>query len=117
MGIFQTFATAALLVASAGRSGAFAPSSTGRFRSSSIRTNTGIFDSALCAATGNKETPPCEAPSGVEAILLEDAKPLKNALVTNIKGEMVSLGDAMSTKALSAKTFDTSVVVFLRHMG
>ena len=68
----------------------------------------------LCA---EETTTPCEAPSGVDAIRLENASSLRNALVTNIKGELVSLGDAMSTQALSEKTYDTSVVVFLRHMG
>lgn len=69
---------------------------------------------ALCA---EETATPCEAPSGVDAIRLENASPLRNALVTNIKGELVSLGDAMTSPALSEKTYDTSVVVFLRHMG
>jgi hypothetical protein len=30
---------------------------------------------------------------------------------------VVALGDAMASKAVSAKTFDTSVLVFLRHLG
>jgi hypothetical protein len=68
-------------------------------------------------ADENSEPTPCEAPSDVEAAFLDDASSLKNALVTNIKGEVVALGDAMASKAVSAKTFDTSVLVFLRHLG
>ena len=44
-------------------------------------------------------------------------KYLRNAIVTNVKGELVKLGDAMTSEVLSEKTYDTSVVVFLRHMG
>jgi len=117
MAIFKAIASAALLVASAGWSDAFAPVS--RFpasNSNSLQPQT-LSSGALCMADGDSEPTPCEAPSDVEAAFLDDASSLKNALVTNIKGEVVALGDAMASKTVSTKTFDTSVLVFLRHLG
>lgn len=99
MAIFKAVASAALLLlASAGQSDAFT--------TTSYRARTSCLFST-----------PCEAPEGVDAVKLQDASPLRNAMVTNIDGELVQLGDAMVSTGLSEKTFDTSVVVFLRHMG
>ena len=109
MAIYKTIASAALLVALAGWSDAFTPASLGRGVQANNKINI-LSNTALCAT-------PCDAPSDVEAVVMDDAKFLRNALVTNIKGDLVSLGDAMTSNALSEKTFDTSVVVFLRHMG
>ena len=118
MGIFNAIASAALLAASAGWSDAFAPTIVGSFQpTSGALCRREISNTILCAATEDSSSTPCEAPSDVEAAILDNASALRNALVTNIKGEIVPLGDAMATSALSAKTYDTSVVVFLRHMG
>lgn len=116
MAIFKTIASAALLVASSGWSDAFTPASLGRGFQTNNNINI-ISNTALCAVIEDSTATPCDAPSDVETVVMDDAKFLRNALVTNIKGELVSLGDAMTTKSLSEKTFDTSVVVFLRHMG
>jgi len=125
MGIFHTVALAALLVASPGWSEAFTtptysigartPTSTltPTLRTTNISNNN--RNGLVCP--GATADGPCDAPSDVEATLLEDARPLREAIVTNIRGEMVALGDAMTQTTVSEKTFDTSVVVFLRHMG
>lgn len=118
MGIFKAIASAALLVGSAGWSDAFAPTTVCRFpTTSSAIHRRGFANTILGAVDKDSSSTPCEAPSDVEAAVLDDASALRNAVVTNIKGEMVALGDAMTTNALSEKTYDTSVVVFLRHMG
>lgn len=131
MATFKAIASAALLVASATWADAFAPMTTtttttttiARIPSHGVLGRTAILfpDTILCATTSgvddDSSPTPCEAPSDVEAALLEDASALRESIVTNIKGERVSLGDAMTTKNLSEKTYDTSVVVFLRHMG
>ena len=119
MGISRKIATAALLIASAIWSEAFTPSFV-RYSASTSCDHTEYSSASktfLRASNPDSEGIPCEAPSDVEAVVLDDAGALRNALVTNIKGERVALGDAMTSKTLSEKTFDTSVVVFLRHMG
>ena len=120
MGISRKIATAALLIASAIWSDAFTPASFVRYSASTNCDHTEYSSASktfLRASNPDSEGTPCEAPSDVEAVVLDDAGALRNALVTNIKGERVALGDAMTSKTLSEKTFDTSVVVFLRHMG
>ncbi|VEU36809.1 unnamed protein product [Pseudo-nitzschia multistriata] len=64
----------------------------------------------LFSTTEDAEAAPCDAPSGVEKAVLENASALTGATLTNHKGETVVLGDLLQK--------DTSnVVVFLRHMG
>ena len=110
MAIFKAIASAALLaIASSATVDAFAPASLGRNRCHQQQ--------QFFATTEQQHSTPCEAPQGVDAIRLQDASSLRNAVVTNVKGELVKLGDAMTSQALSQKTYDTSVVVFLRHMG
>ena len=113
MAIFKAIASAALLAMAspAGWADAFAPASVGRIQHQSYHYNTEGSLYSTEAAT------PCEAPEDVDVVELKDASSLRNAMVTNVKGELVKLGDAMTSEVLSEKTYDTSVVVFLRHMG
>jgi hypothetical protein len=59
---------------------------------------------------------PCDMPSDIEEIdgTLKNSKSLRNAIVTNIDGEQIELGDMMGIEKDKPMT---SVVVFLRHMG
>ena len=112
MAILKAIASTALLGIAASSSGcwtdAFAPASLGRFQQA---------NSERSVLFATEASTPCEAPSDVDVVQLQDASPLRNAMVTNVKGELVKLGDAMASEVLSEKTYDTSVVVFLRHMG
>ena len=110
MAIFKAIASSALL-AMASSVGAFAQASIGRIQHQDNNYST---QGSLCAA---EIATPCEAPEDIDVVKLQDATSLRNAMVTNIKGELVKLGDAMTSEVLSEKTYDTSVVVFLRHMG
>ena len=59
---------------------------------------------------------PCDVPSDVDddaTLLLKDSNSIRNAIVTNVDGEKLSLGDLIGIE----KDEMTSVVVFLRHMG
>ena len=54
--------------------------------------------------------PPCAIPTDVAPSDVT-ASVLRSAMVTNVNGELVSLGDQMGSKGT------TSIVVFLRHLG
>lgn len=59
---------------------------------------------------------PCDVPSDVDddaTLLLKDSNSIRNAVVINVDGEKLSLGDLIGI----GKDDMTSVVVFLRHMG
>jgi len=64
------------------------------------------------SATTDKQQP-CDVPSDIEEVVLNDSKSIRNAIVTNADGEQITIGDMMGTE----KDEMTSVVVFLRHMG
>jgi len=59
------------------------------------------------------EQQPCDIPSDIEEVVLKDSKSIRNAIVTNVDGEQITIGDMMGT----TQDDMTSVVVFLRHMG
>lgn len=73
-----------------------------------------IASSALSASDQGQgqEQEPCDMPSDVEEVTLKNSKSLRSAIVTNIDGEEIALGDMMGIEKDM-----TSVVVFLRHMG
>jgi len=49
-------------------------------------------------------------PSDVEEEILNNASALRNAALTNVRGERIVLGDLLRENT-------SNVVVFLRHMG
>ena len=53
---------------------------------------------------------PCDMPSDVEEEILNNALALRNAALTNARGERIVLGDLLQENT-------SNVVVFLRHMG
>ena len=69
---------------------------------------------------GSSSTTPCDTPSeeDVQAGAVDlvsqkgSAQLLRSAMLTNADGEKVQLGDSMGSSA-----DDTSIVVFLRHLG
>ena len=119
--VFFRSITVASLLALAGDSNAFAPVSLGLptpTATSFVFSNIVDVGPTLAASSDdNGGTAPCEAPSDIESVVLSSAKPLRESIVTNIKGRQVLLGDVMEGTSLSETVFDTSVVVFLRHMG
>jgi len=78
-----------------------------RSSSSSSSSSVGTFLSAT------SEQQPCDVPSDIEGVVLSNSKSIRNAIVTNVDGEQINLGDMMGIE----KDDMTSVVVFLRHMG
>jgi hypothetical protein len=70
----------------------------------------------LSSSSDQQEQQPCDMPSDVEEVIgtLKNSKSLRNAIVTNIDGEQIELGDMMGIEKDKPMT---SVVVFLRHMG
>jgi len=76
----------------------------------SISSSVGTF---LSAITGEQQQQPCDVPLDIEEVVLKDSKSIRNAIVTNVDGEQITIGDMMGT----TQDDMTSVVVFLRHMG
>merc|ERR1740130_1407768 len=70
----------------------------------------------VLSSSSTEEQQPCDMPSDMEEIdgTLKNSKALRNAIVTNVDGEQIALGDMLG---LEKDKPMTSVVVFLRHMG
>lgn len=112
MRIFNTIASTLLASASlAAYSDAFTPISCIGNRAAAA----GVVSASTSGLWATEQ--PCDIPSDVEETVLADATPLRNAVVTNVHGDKVTLGDMMVGTSVSEKKYDTSVVVFLRHMG
>jgi len=82
--------------------------------SSSTRSIISSVGTSLSAIAGEQQQQqPCDVPSDIEEVVLKDSKSIRNAIVTNVDGEQITIGDMMGT----TQDDMTSVVVFLRHMG
>mmetsp|Transcript_31406 Transcript_31406/g.35149 ORF Transcript_31406/g.35149 Transcript_31406/m.35149 type:complete len:126 (-) Transcript_31406:855-1232(-) len=80
---------------------------------SSTRSIISSVGTSLSAIVGEQQQQPCDVPSDIEEVVLKDSKSIRNAIVTNVDGEQITIGDMMGT----TQDDMTSVVVFLRHMG
>jgi len=82
-----------------------------------ISSSSGSSNSCIVlSSSALEEQQPCDMPSDMEEIdgTLKNSKALRNAIVTNVDGEQIALGDMLG---LEKDKPMTSVVVFLRHMG
>ena len=124
MRIFNSSVVSAFLLSAAAMTNAFTPiniikhtninkNSNARISSSSSNSNSCIV---LSSSSTEEQQQPCDMPSDMEEIdgTLKNSKALRNAIVTNVDGEQIALGDMLG---LEKDKPMTSVVVFLRHMG
>ena len=82
-----------------------------------ISSSSGSSNSCIVlSSSALEEQQPCDMPSDMEEIdgTLKNSNALRNAIVTNVDGEQIALGDMLG---LEKDKPMTSVVVFLRHMG
>jgi hypothetical protein len=86
------------------------------FNKNSARVSSSSSSSSSNSIIVLSASEPCDMPSDIEEIdgTLKNSKSLRNAIVTNIDGEQIELGDMMGIEKDKPMT---SVVVFLRHMG
>ena len=119
MRILNRSVVSAFLLSAAAMTNAFTPINI--IKHTNINTNIarGSSSSNSCivlSSSALEEQQPCDMPSDMEEIdgTLKNSKALRNAIVTNVDGEQLALGDMLG---LEKEKPMTSVVVFLRHMG